>query len=166
MQIHMHGLAHGDLSLENVLLAEEGGGPQAVDIRLIDFGCSTGPAASGLRGKPSYQAPELHLEAEYDAFAVDAFSLGVMIFTVVVGNYPWSSTRPSAGGCQVFQFYAEKGLTAYLQRRRIRVDNQVVVLSDVLSPSLTDLLAGLLAVNSSNRLTVAGACKHSWLAAP
>merc|ERR1719277_2990903 len=61
LQIHRHGRAHGDLSLENVLLAREASDPEAAEIRVIDFGCSTGPRATGLRCKPSYQAPELHL---------------------------------------------------------------------------------------------------------
>lgn len=90
--IHAQGVAHGDLSLENVLLLnaeEEAADPLAAEIRIIDFGASTGPRATGVRGKPSYQAPEVHSDEEYDAFAADTFSLGVMIFTLAVGNYPW-----------------------------------------------------------------------------
>jgi len=160
--VHAHGVAHGDLSLENVLLQREETDPEAAEIRLIDFGACTGVRAMGPRGKPSYQAPEVHSDKEYDACSADAFSLGVMIFTLAVGNYPWRSTRPQV--CPCFRFAADRGLPAYLARRKIRngESDEVVTLAALLSPELIALLTGLLAVDPASRLTVCAALEHPW----
>jgi len=160
--VHAHGVAHGDLSLENVLLQREETDPEAAEVRLIDFGACTGLRASGPRGKPSYQAPEVHSDKEYDACAADAFSLGVMIFTLAVGNYPWRSTRPQV--CPCYRFAADRGLPAYLARRKIRNGDseEVTTLAALLSPELIALLSGLLAVDPDARLSVSAALEHPW----
>mmetsp|Transcript_129153 Transcript_129153/g.359621 ORF Transcript_129153/g.359621 Transcript_129153/m.359621 type:complete len:326 (+) Transcript_129153:105-1082(+) len=160
--IHAQGVAHGDLSLENVLLVGmEEMSPERAEIRVIDFGASTGGRAVGVRGKPSYQAPEVHSGFEYDAYAADVFSLGVMIFTLAVGNYPWRSTRPHV--CPCYRFAADRGLPAYLARRKIRnASDEIVTLAALLSPHLISLLTGLLSVDSPTRLTVPAALEHPW----
>lgn len=159
--IHALGIAHGDLSLENVLLVDPDGTDLSwVDCRIIDFGAATGPKANGPRGKVSYQAPEMHLGADYDAFLADSFAIGVMIFTLTVGNYPWKSTRPHV--CPCFKFAAERGLPAYLAKRKIKVNDQIVALLDTLSPPLVSLMSGLLSVDTVTRLTVTTALQHEW----
>mmetsp|Transcript_13824 Transcript_13824/g.39576 ORF Transcript_13824/g.39576 Transcript_13824/m.39576 type:complete len:331 (+) Transcript_13824:154-1146(+) len=162
--IHAQGVAHGDLSLENVLLLnaeEEAADPLAAEIRIIDFGASTGPRATGVRGKPSYQAPEVHSDEEYDAFAADTFSLGVMIFTLAVGNYPWRSTRPHV--CPCFRYATERGLIAYLARRKIKGGSgELVTLAALLTPSLISLLSGMLSVEGGTRMTLQAALEHPW----
>lgn len=160
--IHAQGIAHGDLSLENVLLTVAQDSQVEASLRVIDFGASTGLRASGMRGKPSYQAPEVHGEGEYDALAADAFSVGVMIFTLVVGNYPWRSTWPHV--CPCFSFAADRGLLAYLGRRKVRRGpGEVVPLVSVLSQQVVSLLSGLLAIDASTRMTIAEALEHTWV---
>lgn len=163
--IHEYGVAHGDLSLENVLLETEETDPERAEVRLIDFGACTGRVASGRRGKPSYQAPEVHLDGLYNALAADAFSLGVMIFTLAVGNYPWRSTRHHI--CPVFRFAAEKGLLAYLARRKVKIGDsgEAVSLAALLSSELISLLTGLLAIEPASRFTVPEALEHPWFQA-
>jgi len=157
---HMHrlGIAHGDLSLENILLQGCKG-----EVRLIDFGASTGPRSVGLRGKPSYQAPECHTGKEYDAMAADAFSLGVVLFTLVTGNYPWRSTRTEA--CPCYRFFRSRGLAAYLTARTLdRGSGKALPLREILSSGVVSLLEGLLCSDPASRLSVAAALEHPWLA--
>lgn len=159
-EIHEQGVAHGDLSLENILLQEPPDADPATSlVRIIDFGAATGRTARGLRGKPSYQAPEVHVDADYDAFKADAFSIGVVTFTLAVGNYPWRSTAPML--CPCFTYYSEEGLDAYLDRRKIKIGNEIIALSSVLSPSMVSLLRGLLAVSAEERLTISDALNLS-----
>ena len=89
--LHDLGVAHRDLSLENILLTDNGGSMQ---VKLIDFGMSTTQRVCKreLRGKQSYQAPEMH-GPEYDAFLADEFALGVVLFAMAVQDYPWTSTK-------------------------------------------------------------------------
>lgn len=163
-RVHAEGIAHGDLSLENVLITDpEEGQPQGSPLRLIDFGASTlGRLARGARGKPSYQAPEMHLAEEYDAIVADAFAVGVMAFTLIVGNYPWRSTRPHL--CPRFRFMAQKGFLAYLTRQKIKRDDGLVEsLSETISPSGVSFLSQMLDVEPTSRLTVSDALNHPWL---
>lgn len=162
--IHAEGIGHGDLSLENVLLrdaAQSGAGPPRICV--IDFGASTAARARGVRGKASYQAPEMHSGQEYDARVADMFSLGVMIFTLVAGDYPWRSTRP--GLCPRFLFAFRRGIAALLSRQKVRCeDGEAVPLSSVFSPELVALLTGLLSLSPGSRLGVDAALRSPWFA--
>mmetsp|Transcript_89686 Transcript_89686/g.252868 ORF Transcript_89686/g.252868 Transcript_89686/m.252868 type:complete len:371 (+) Transcript_89686:59-1171(+) len=162
LSLHDMDIAHGDISLENVVLGRsDESKEQGPPIRLIDFAASTGSRSNGLRGKPSYQAPEMYDREPYDAFAADAFSLGVLVFTLVIGNYPWRSTRPHL--CPCFKYFARRGLPEYLSRRKIKVaDGEHVCLSDIMSDSLKSLLVGLLTIDPAKRLTVSAALQHPW----
>ena len=46
-----------------------------------------------VRGKQSYQAPEMHGSDTYDAFLADDFALGVVVFAMAVQDYPWTATK-------------------------------------------------------------------------
>lgn len=159
--VHAQGVAHGDLSLENVLLFND----QDTAVCLIDFGASTGSRASGVRGKPSYQAPEMHTGLEYDAFLADAFSLGVLVFSLVVGDYPWLSTKPHR--CSKYKFFTQKGLVSYLSRRKVRNSGgEIITLAALLSPEITAILEGLLCVDPLHRLSVGAALQSPWFPQP
>lgn len=154
--LHGLGIAHRDLSLENILLATRSDG--LPDVKIIDFAMAT-PMQSclmELRGKPSYQAPEMHGDDEYDAFLADSFSLGVVLFAMTVKDYPWSSTKP--GACAMFSYARRSGLRKFIEKRRLRpaLGNETLV--DVLSAPLTDLLEGLLKTDPQQRLTLGETC--------
>lgn len=152
-QLHAHGIAHRDLSLENVLLAKVKEGP----LMLIDFGMATTQRLhlASVCGKPSYIAPEVHLGTGYDAFQVDAFSCGVVLYTLALADYPWLSTRP--GGCKCFEYVRQQGFRAFLSKRRIPVGRERKPILQVISEPLCALISGLLSVDPSARLTVGGA---------
>lgn len=149
-QFHDFGLVHRDLSLENILLSKYGDG--ALCARVIDFGMvSTARCFRNcLRGKASYQAPELHTDQEYDAYLSDAFSLGVTLYAVIMKDYPWLSTRP--GGCKCCDYVRKHGFRSYLQKRKLRNSN--VRVSEAISEPLKQLLEGLLAFDPKDRLTL------------
>eukprot|EP00930_Biecheleria_cincta_P100560 TRINITY_DN92176_c0_g1_i1.p1 TRINITY_DN92176_c0_g1~~TRINITY_DN92176_c0_g1_i1.p1 ORF type:complete len:353 (+),score=70.92 TRINITY_DN92176_c0_g1_i1:113-1171(+) len=153
--LHELGIAHRDLSLENLLLHEpEGGTPT---IKLIDFGMSTTSrmCRKEVRGKQSYQAPELHLSAPYDAFLSDSFALGVVLFAMAVQDYPWTSTVP--GQCQLFEYITAFGFGKFLKKRKLR-KGKGEHLAEVLSPELAELLKGLLQMSPENRLHLGENC--------
>ena len=78
-------VTHRDLKLENILVNAN------MDIKLTDFGFATYSAdqLSAYGGTASYMAPEVHERKKYDGNASDVFSLGVILFLLVIGNFPF-----------------------------------------------------------------------------
>jgi len=151
--LHDLGVAHRDLSLENILLTDAAGGQQ---VKLIDFGMSTTNriCRREVRGKQSYQAPEMHSATEYDAFLADEFALGVVLFAMAVQDYPWTSTKKSS--CQLFEYISTFGLMKFLRKRKLRKGTEH--LSEVLSPELAQLIDCMLQLEPVNRLSLGESC--------
>lgn len=151
MTIHSRGVAHGDVSLEN-MLRQRG---CSMSIALVDFGMAvTGDLTKviGVRGKPSYQAPEMHTERVYDARCADLFACGVAAYALAIGSYPWSSTRP--GSCLAFGYAQKHGIEAFFQRRKVSVGGVRRPLSCFLSVRYKQLLLTLLSLEPLRRLEV------------
>lgn len=89
--LHAHGVAHLDLSLENVLVDRRAGEPDRLVI--CDFGMARrvvrGQLMSGRPGKLGCMAPEVFAGAAFDGRAADMFSLGVVIFMILTGLPPF-----------------------------------------------------------------------------
>jgi len=156
-QLHDMSIVHRDLSLENLVICEDGSfdevsGEQSARIRVIDFGMAS--TARRFRqtpcGKPSYQAPEQHSDKEYDAFLSDAFAVGVSLYAATVKDYPWLSTKP--GGCKCFDYVKKHGFRKYIAKRKLRGTHRTV--STAMSEDLTRLFEGLLALDPAERLTL------------
>lgn len=149
--LHDLSIVHRDLSAENVLLSRR---PRdgVLHIQLIDFAMATTEryATASEWGKPSYQAPEAHSGRVIDGFLLDTFAIGVMLYGLLVQEYPWISTQP--GKCRAFECFQRRGFRELVQRRK-RFQRQRSVL-DCLSPPLLQLLEGLLALDPAERLTL------------
>jgi len=86
--VHGAGLLHRDLKANNVM-REKGG-----RVVLMDFGAglpTREPAAVGMAGTPLYLAPEV-LSGEEATARSDLYSLGVLLFHLVTGDYPVRGT--------------------------------------------------------------------------
>mmetsp|Transcript_1783 Transcript_1783/g.5652 ORF Transcript_1783/g.5652 Transcript_1783/m.5652 type:complete len:409 (+) Transcript_1783:140-1366(+) len=155
-ELHDLSIVHRDLSLENILLSKTEDG-ESLEIRIIDFSMASTARhfRRCVRGKASYQAPELHTDLEYDAYLSDAFSLGVTLYAVLLKDYPWLSTRP--GGCKCFEYVRKHGFRAYLTKRKLRNSN--VTVGEFMSEPLKQLLSGLLSLDPNERLTLG---ERSW----
>lgn len=152
----MCGIAHLDLSLENVLLTESG------NIRICDFGHSERIGRSAMSdearklwpksiGKRAYAAPELHEDCSVDGEKVDAWSLGVILYILV--------TRVS-----LFQVATVEDLTfchmiKYGSKCALKRTGHL----DTVSPLLVDLIASLLVIDPTERMTVDSALRHPWI---
>lgn len=153
--LHDHGLAHRDVSLENVVLSSEVDGDGHPRVRVIDFGMATTERfCQGTSGKASYAAPEMHTEAKYDAFLCDVFAVGVIIFCLCASGYPWLSTRP--GKCQQFTHFAEQGLRKHLQHKKAKHTHKP--LDQTFTPVLAEVLEGTLTMQPENRFSLGEVC--------
>lgn len=147
--LHEMGIAHRDISPENIVLCADGKGD--FQANLIDFGMATFERrGNGVHGKHALEAPEMH-RGEYDCFLCDAFSLGVVLFAMATRDYPWSSTRP--GECQIYSYVEQHGLRSFCHKRRVTTDGSKRLI-EVLSPALVSLLEGLLRLDPVGRFEV------------
>ncbi|XP_071106819.1 testis-specific serine/threonine-protein kinase 3-like [Haliotis cracherodii] len=84
---HQVGIAHRDLKLENVLLDLDG------NVKLSDFGLCTRQeqreSSNTFCGTVTYSSPEVLTGEEYDAFKLDIWSLGVILYSLVCGSFPF-----------------------------------------------------------------------------
>jgi len=87
---HAHGVVHRDLTAQNVFLCDDG------QVKLLDLGMAQ---AFGRRklggGTPDYMAPEQVRGAPEDE-RVDVFALGVLLYQMVTGGFPFPAGPPSA----------------------------------------------------------------------
>lgn len=84
---HNKGIAHRDLKLENLLFDE------CQNLKIADFGlCNMMQDGSSLLtscGSPDYAAPEIIEHLAYDGTKVDAWSCGVILYTMLYGKLPF-----------------------------------------------------------------------------
>jgi hypothetical protein len=153
--LHEMGIAHRDLSLENILLTQNPDGTNS--IKLIDFGMSTlkRTCKKEVRGKQSYQAPEMHLQDEYDAFLIDEFALGVVLYAMGAQDYPWTSTKRHT--CKLFEYVYTYDLRKFLTKRKLR-KGAGESLAEVFSADFMDLLEGLLETHPKKRSCLGETC--------
>lgn len=89
---YMHNLrcVHRDLKLENILVDEN------LNLKVADFGFAVYKSIDSLnsyRGTMTYMAPEIKYGKTYDGREVDLFSIGVIIFIIVQGIFPFKEAK-------------------------------------------------------------------------
>eukprot|EP00753_Platysulcus_tardus_P020702 PLAT8349.1.p1 GENE.PLAT8349.1~~PLAT8349.1.p1 ORF type:complete len:423 (-),score=150.86 PLAT8349.1:263-1414(-) len=154
--MHELGVAHRDLSLENVMLTAAG------DVKVIDFGMATLlrrredgsvlPCKPGHVGKYLYMSPEVYACKPYDARANDVWCCGVILFMLLTAAPPFEAAHRR---CRRFALHSAGGIVDVLRLWRYQ---------DLLSPEVVDLLNGMLAVHPEERLTPDDVLAHPWLA--
>ena len=94
--LHSFGIAHRDLKPENILIASDS---DTAECKIVDFGLSKiiGPNETSLDpfGTLSYVAPEVLLQKPYGK-EVDIWSLGVIIYTLIIGKPPFETSDVKA----------------------------------------------------------------------
>lgn len=92
--LHEAGWLHADVNPANAIVARSG------HVTLIDLGLARkleGEASISrqtLCGTPAYMAPELFQPSQTLTTAVDVYSLGVMLYEVLVGSLPFEDEDP------------------------------------------------------------------------
>ena len=85
--MHLKNVLHRDLKLDNILFDKNG------YITIIDFGISRRlrfeEDAQTYAGTKGYQAPEMLAEGAYNR-GIDWWSLGIMIYELLIGCKPFS----------------------------------------------------------------------------
>lgn len=140
---HDRNVVHRDIKLENVLLERE-----TNSVKIIDFGfaCQVKSHDVKLRvfcGTPSYMAPEMVSGLEYSGFMTDIWSLGVMLFVLLAGRFPFAAD-------------SEAQLYARIKRGKFRCP-------DVIGDEPRQIIGAALRMDSRGRMQVDQMLKHPWL---
>lgn len=87
--LHRHGVLHRDVKPSNVLVTDDG------RVKLLDFGVAAlRDEVRNFAGTPNYMAPEVHL-GHSPTEASDLFAVGVMLYEVLTGQYPFAESSPA-----------------------------------------------------------------------
>jgi len=117
--MHKKSICHLDLSLENTMIYDS----KNLYVKIIDFGLSSyfpnGNFVNDKRvGKIQYMAPEVYARKVYDAKKADIWSLGVILFMMLIGAPPYEVPSSS---CPAFFYVVNGHLRQVLQHwKRLR----------------------------------------------
>lgn len=160
--LHARGYIHRDFKSGNVLVGKNG------FVKVIDFGLSKNVVEGGeaggdsertqsLCGTPYIMAPEMFFRKPY-GYAVDWWSLGVVIYEMVVGHPPWEYQCPT-----------DSTMGEYFQRIKRKTESLFFEddekSTNSLSSELKSLISALLQIDPCKRLGRNGApevINHSW----
>lgn len=156
--MHMRGVCHRDIKLENILLEA----PSSLKIRVCDFGFATGPTAVSCKHSPLYAPPEVLRSGQQQRltqrgvaynYLCDEWSVGVCLYILLCGYPPFPS---SVGHC----------MTPELQTKILRGDFRFPPREwQGVSAAAKELICGLLRVDATRRLSSVAALRQPWLAA-
>ena len=146
---HMHAqdIIHRDLKLENILIDDN------LDLKVADFGFATYKSIDALksyRGTMTYMAPEIKEGKVYKGTQVDLFSVGVILFIIVQGIFPFKEARKE-------EFFYNLILTGQIDTYFQKVNGAN------LSMEFKDLILGLFSYDPEKRLTIDQIKSHPWL---
>ncbi|CAO3569274.1 unnamed protein product [Mortierella alpina] len=92
--LHKNNIVHRDIKSENIMITP------TLHVKLIDFGLArhcvaSRPVLSTHCGTPSYMAPEIALGEDSNGYGkpVDVWALGVVLFRMLTGSYPFHSDQ-------------------------------------------------------------------------
>lgn len=142
--LHSHGIVHRDIKPANFVYERKDG----TQVKMIDFDLSTFWKAGEAKlqrccGSPGYMSPELITGEGYTS-QTDMWSLGVTLFTLLVGELPFSLEEEVVTQADVLKLLASE------------------VAAD-LSADAAHLLARLLRVDPAERLTADVALLHPFV---
>ncbi|XP_076799683.1 uncharacterized protein LOC143444389 [Clavelina lepadiformis] len=135
---HTNGVIHRDIKDENVLL-----NLHTSEAKLIDFGCGTmlkNVPYTEFAGTPEFYPPEWFIERRYEGKRVDAWSLGVLLYTMVEAEVP---------------FQKEKDIVA-CELTHKRAQNTT-------SSACRHLIASMLQKDQRKRPTLEEVLRHPWM---
>ncbi|XP_040588502.1 sperm motility kinase-like [Mesocricetus auratus] len=139
--LHQRRIAHRDIKLENILIDNAG------NIKLCDFGLAAqlaeGQMLEDVCGTLLYLPPEVLAGKPYDGLAVDMWGMGILLYVLVTGCFPYEETRDDA-----------------LYRL---ITNTQLAIPQHLSKPCQVILAQLLCVPTSHRITISEVREREWL---
>eukprot|EP01095_Lingulamoeba_sp_RSL-Kostka_P010428 TRINITY_DN374_c3_g1_i1.p1 TRINITY_DN374_c3_g1~~TRINITY_DN374_c3_g1_i1.p1 ORF type:complete len:329 (-),score=135.50 TRINITY_DN374_c3_g1_i1:438-1424(-) len=146
---HQKNICHRDLKLENILVFGEKDDFSDIKVRLIDYGFA-GKMTTGKNhifhdfpGSICYAAPELLKGIPYTGCEDDIYSLGVVLYTMLYGCYPFYNDNKSI----MFRMVTEENPD----------------FEDEISPESSNLILRMMSKNPFDRPTIEEIRQHPWM---
>ena len=141
--LHSHRVIHRDLKLGNLFLTEK------MELKVGDFGLATKLDFEGERkrtvcGTPNYIAPEILDGKTGHSYEVDIWSLGVIIYTLIIGKPPFETRDVK---------------TTY---KRIKMNAYTFPENAIVSEAAKNLIAQILVLDPSKRPTLDQILTHDF----
>ena len=126
----------------------------AMQVKLLDFGFATTKNIDKLtdyRGTQSYMAPEIKKGLVYEGRQVDIFSVGVVLFSLVRGLFPFGEAKSSD---YWYSLIRQGNFDQYFSRLDTKGN---------LSPEFKDLITAIFTEDGERRPTIAQIKAHPWM---
>ena len=141
--LHNHRVIHRDLKLGNLFISEK------MEIKVGDFGLATKLEFDGERkrtvcGTPNYIAPEILEGKTGHSYEVDVWSLGVIMYTLIIGKPPFETNN-------VKETY-----------KRIKMGNYSFPENAVISDPAKDLIQSILVLDPYKRPKLEEILNHDF----
>jgi len=153
--LHINNVAHRDLKLENFIVDKD------FNLKLIDFGfcCDINNEKkehiihTKVLGTESYMSPEMIFERKYFADKSDIFSLGVVLFSMLFGQFPFIRAARYDSSYASFAFKREAGIKKFWEAVTKNCD---------IPQEAIDLMNKMFAANANERITLDNIMKSDF----
>merc|ERR1711953_129047 len=145
--MHNKRVVHRDLKLENILVDDQ------LNLKIADFGFACYKSIDTLksyRGTMTYMAPEIKEGKQYKGTEVDLFSIGVILFIIVQGIFPFKEARKEE---YFYNLLLQGKIDTYFQK----------VNGGNLSPEFKDLILRFFSYDGNLRPTIEQIRAHPWM---
>ncbi|CAG9858025.1 unnamed protein product [Phyllotreta striolata] len=154
---HMHsmGVVHRDLKMDNVMLNKE-----QTQIKIVDFGLSniwTSDAPLKTHcGSPEYAAPELFITGKQYGSEVDLWSLGIILYGMMLGKLPFVTSC-----CQQLQSQEKRKQLVSKINKGLSSEHRKAL--SAFSPDFRGLMCRLLMADPLKRINMKELMVHPWI---
>ena len=135
-------ICHRDIKLENILIIKDN------IIKLIDFGfaikCNRNEYQSFFCGTLYYMPPEIVNKQKYTPFYSDIWSLGVLLYAMLIGNFPFRAKK-------------EEKLFKLINEAKLNFPPNVVI-----SDEAKNLINKMIVINPSKRISLEDILIDPW----
>lgn len=150
---HSHRIVLRDLRLGKIFFRKSPSGEQTRDVVLADLDGAqivprTAPFLFDRKGSPAFVSPEVVIAPLYDGAAVDMWALGVCLYILLTGNFPFQDSHPAS----LFH--------------KIQQGHTAVHFPPSMSEAARDILRKLLVREPHLRLTADQLLQDLWFSAP
>ncbi|TYK05391.1 serine/threonine-protein kinase SRK2H-like [Cucumis melo var. makuwa] len=172
--IHSRQICHRDLKLDNILLD----GSKAPRVKICDFGYSKlyslHSTPNTAVGSPTYAAPEVLDEGEYDGQIADIWSCGVTLYIMLVGSYPFDHPNDHEDVQKTIQVLPSLLHTNYYNKVIISFSLLIVLLQRIknvdyniphnikISEECRELFSRIFVRDPSKRISLKEIKSHPW----